>query len=135
MYEYTASLLVIVDRVKGGGRAPPPPSPGWADFTIMMECLVIWNCNMQYPRCLQRGLPLNAIRNHRGRGKVTQNDSARVKTMDQITTKTPNPKVHLYWCLLEFIDWRYSQSCWYFRHLLSAPPTFSMVRPPPPLPA
>ncbi len=21
----------------------------------------------------------------------------------------------LYWCLIEFIDWRYSQSCWYFR--------------------
>jgi hypothetical protein len=33
----TATLLVMVDRVKGGGRAPPP-SPGWADFTIMMEC-------------------------------------------------------------------------------------------------
>jgi hypothetical protein len=21
----------------------------------------------------------------------------------------------LYWCFLEFIDWRYSQSCWNFR--------------------
>jgi hypothetical protein len=21
----------------------------------------------------------------------------------------------LYWCLIEFIDWRYGQSCWYFR--------------------
>jgi hypothetical protein len=27
---------VTVDRVKGGWRAPPS-SPGWADFTIMME--------------------------------------------------------------------------------------------------
>jgi hypothetical protein len=34
---YTTTLLVMVDRMKGGGRAPPP-SPCWADFTIMMEC-------------------------------------------------------------------------------------------------
>ncbi len=26
-----------IDRLKGGGRSPLPP-PGWADFTIMMEC-------------------------------------------------------------------------------------------------
>jgi len=39
--------------------------------------------------------------------------------MDEGTIKTPNPKCRLYWCLIEFIDWRYSQS---------APP------PPPPLP-
>ncbi len=41
--------------------------------------------------------------------------------------------------LVKFIDWRYSQSCWYFRPLLwtSAPLTFSLVRllhPLPPLP-
>ncbi len=33
--------------------------------------------------------------------------------MDQ---KTPNPKgrlYRLYWCLIKFIDWRYSQSCWW----------------------
>jgi hypothetical protein len=35
-------------------------------------------------------------------------------TMDQISIKTPNPKCRLYWCLIECIDWRYSQSCWYF---------------------
>jgi hypothetical protein len=29
--------------------------------------------------------------------------------MDQISIKTPNPKCRLYWCLIEFIDWRYSQ--------------------------
>jgi hypothetical protein len=29
-----------------------------------------------------------------------------------------NPKCRLYWCLIEFPDWRYSQSCWYFRPLL-----------------
>ncbi len=31
-----------------------------------------------------------------------------------ITIKTPNPECHLYWCFIEFIDWRYSPSCWYF---------------------
>jgi hypothetical protein len=36
----------------------------------------------------------------------------------QITIKTPDPKCRLYWCLMEFIDWRYSQKCWYFRPLL-----------------
>jgi hypothetical protein len=35
--------------------------------------------------------------------------------MDQISIKTPNPKCRLYWCLIEFVDWRYSRSCWYFR--------------------
>ncbi len=34
------------------------------------------------------------------------------------TIKTPNPKCRLYWCLIEFIDWRYSLSCWFFRPLL-----------------
>jgi hypothetical protein len=30
--------------------------------------------------------------------------------IDQISIKTPNPKYRLYWCLIEFIDWRYIQS-------------------------
>ncbi len=48
--------------------------------------------------------------------------------MDQITVKTPNPECR-YWYLIEFMDWRYSQSCWYSRPLLwtSAPLTFSLV--------
>ncbi len=39
----------------------------------------------------------------------------------------------LHWCLLEFIDWRYCQSWWYFRPLMwtSAPLTFSLVHLPP----
>ncbi len=60
-------------------------------------------------------------------------ESPRVK--DQITIKTPNTKCLLYWCLIEFIDWRYSQSHdWYFRPLMwtSAPLAFSMVHLPPP---
>jgi hypothetical protein len=41
----------------------------------------------------------------------------------------PNPKCRLYWCLIEFIYWRCSQSCWYFRPLLwkVAPLNFSLV--------
>jgi hypothetical protein len=36
-------------------------------------------------------------------------------------------------CLLKFIDWRYSQSCWYFRPVATL--TFSLVSsPPPPFP-
>ncbi len=34
---YTATLLVMVTVMKGGGRAPPP-SPARANFTLMIEC-------------------------------------------------------------------------------------------------
>ncbi len=56
------------------------------------------------------------------------------RIMDYITIKTPNPKRRLYWSLIEFIDWRYSQSCWYFRPALwtIASLTFSLVSSPPP---
>jgi hypothetical protein len=38
-----------------------------------------------------------------------------VSTMHElINYKDTRPKCRLYWCLIEFIDWRYSQSCWYF---------------------
>jgi hypothetical protein len=40
------------------------------------------------------------------------------KAMDEGNIKTQNPKCRRHWCLIEFIDWRYSQSCWYFRPLL-----------------
>jgi len=33
--------------------------------------------------------------------------------LDEGTIKTPDPKCRLYWCLIQFTDWRYSQSCWY----------------------
>ncbi len=33
----------------------------------------------------------------------------RVVPVEQISMKTPNPKCRLYWCLIEFIDWRYSR--------------------------
>ncbi len=59
-----------------------------------------------------------------------------MRQMDKLTIKTPNPKCRLYWCLIEFIDWRYSQSCWYFRPALwtIAPLTFSLVGLPLPIP-
>jgi hypothetical protein len=34
--------------------------------------------------------------------------------MDKGIIKTANPKCRLYWCLIELMDWRYSQSCGYF---------------------
>jgi hypothetical protein len=59
-------------------------------------------------------------------------------SMDEGTIKTPRRKCRLYWCLIEFIDWKYSQSCWYFRPALCsiAPLTSSLVSSPPspPLP-
>jgi hypothetical protein len=59
-----------------------------------------------------------------------------------INYKDTKTKCRLYWRLVEFIEWRYSQSCWYFRpnfeyycpsNLLtgSSPPC---PTPPPPLP-
>ncbi len=58
------------------------------------------------------------------------------ETMDQTAIKTSNPKCRLYWCLINFIDWTYSQSCWYFRPALwsIAPLNFSLGSSPPPLP-
>ncbi len=61
-----------------------------------------------------------------------------LRSIDQLTIKEQNPKCRLYRCLIEFIDWRYSQSSWYLRPLLwtSAPLTFSLVHlsSPPPFP-
>jgi hypothetical protein len=56
--------------------------------------------------------------------------------MDKITIKTPNPKFRVYWGLIEFTDWRASQSSCYFQPLLrtSAPLTFSLGDPPAPPP-
>ncbi len=31
-------------------------------------------------------------------------------SIERITIKTPNFKCRLYWCLIEFIDWRYNQT-------------------------
>jgi hypothetical protein len=55
--------------------------------------------------------------------------------MDEGTIKTQDPKCRLHWCLIEFIDWRYSQSCWYFRPLFvnCCPSTFSLASPNPSL--
>ncbi len=42
----------------------------------------------------------------------------RIGSMDKSTKKTPDLKCRLYSCLIEFIDWRYSQACLYFRPAL-----------------
>jgi hypothetical protein len=47
-----------------------------------------------------------------------------------INYKDKKTKCRLYWCLIEFIDWGYSQSCWYFfdpASLTIAPLIFSLV--------
>ncbi len=67
-------------------------------------------------------------------GGVAEYERTFLLGMDQITTKTPNSKSRIYWCIIEFIEWRYSQSCWNFRPLFwtSAPLTFSLVHLPHP---
>ncbi len=55
--------------------------------------------------------------------------------MDEATIKTQYPKCLLYWCLIEFIDWRNSQSCLVFSTPLVSccPSTFSLTSSTPPL--
>ncbi len=59
------------------------------------------------------------------------------QTMDYLTLKTPNPKCRLYWVLIEFIDWRYSQSCCFSTQLCDLCPSQASLwyaLPPPPFP-
>jgi hypothetical protein len=52
-----------------------------------------------------------------------------------INYKDTNTKCRLYWCLIEFLDWRYSQSCWYFRpSFVNYCPSNLLSGSPPPLP-
>ncbi len=54
----------------------------------------------------------------------------------EVTIKTQNPKCRHYWCLIEFIDWRYSQSCFFmFWSLLWTVAPLPSLWPPPSLPA
>jgi hypothetical protein len=59
-----------------------------------------------------------------------------VPTRDLITMKTQKLNVVFTGVLLEFIVWRYSQSCWYFRPSLVnyCPSNLLSGSPPPPLP-
>jgi hypothetical protein len=57
--------------------------------------------------------------------------------MDEGTINTPYPKCRLYWCSIEFIDWRqwrYSKSCWCFRPILWTLAPLPSLWPPPALP-
>ena len=52
-----------------------------------------------------------------------------------INYKDTKTKCRPYWCLIEFIDWRDSQSCWYFRHsFVNNCPSNLLSGSPPPLP-
>jgi hypothetical protein len=68
-----------------------------------------WLIPDRVPQVLNNFAPL-ASSGPRAAGLYTYS----VQTMDQISIKTPNPKCRLFWCLIEFIDWRYSQSCGIF---------------------
>jgi hypothetical protein len=48
--------------------------------------------------------------------------------------KNTKHKCHLYWCLIEFIDLRYSQPCWYFRPSWELAPLNLLTGSPTPLP-
>jgi hypothetical protein len=52
-----------------------------------------------------------------------------------INYKDTKTKCRLYWCSVEFIDLRYSQSCWNFRpsFVNYCSLTFFLVHPPPPV--
>ncbi len=43
-----------------------------------------------------------------------------------VTIKTPNPKCRLYWCLIEFMDWRYRQSLVFFDPSCELAPLYSV---------
>ncbi len=57
-----------------------------------------------------------------------------LKTMDELTIKEPNPKCRLHWCLIEFIDWRYSHVGNLDSSCELAPTNLLTGSPPPPLP-
>ncbi len=67
-----------------------------------------------------------------GRGEEGGKKKGRGAPMDQITIKTPNLKCRICWCSIEFVDWRYNQSCWYFRPLLSIIALYLLSILPPP---
>jgi hypothetical protein len=54
--------------------------------------------------------------------------------MDQISIKKPIPKCRPYCCLIQFIDWRYSQSCWYMNPSCELAPIYLLTGLPTPPP-
>ncbi len=100
----------------GGSQSASPPFAHHTTIKLILKnnegqsivlALTIWNNEGQYV-----GLA------HCLKAREKAYGSTRVPGVDQITIKTPNHKCRLYWCLIEFIDWKYSRSCWYFRPLL-----------------
>ncbi len=96
--------------------------------------LVYYNSGLDPPRDRQwRKAGRRPWRPPEGRA-VARGRSSWPPGMDEETIKTKNPKCRLYWCLIEFIDWRYSESCWYFRPFLETVAPLSSLWSPPPLP-
>jgi hypothetical protein len=59
-------------------------------------------------KLLEAGKKANRPKMEGSKQPVRQISKRRDDTMDKISIKTPNPKCRLYWCLIEFLDWRYS---------------------------
>ncbi len=103
--------------------------PSWTGSYIYKEAPIH---HAQFHMSIRR--PINELHNITLRPTRFQTMNSKqiqmTPCMDQISIDT-NPKCRLYWCLIECIDWRYNQSCWYFRppscKLPSAPLTFSLV--------
>jgi hypothetical protein len=93
-----------------GVKRHPIPDPGSGSATLASAEERGWEC---YCVCVEeRGHQEDMVQTYK---TVTGTD----KVMNQITIKkTPNSTCRLYWCWIEFIDWSYSQSRWYFRPLL-----------------
>ena len=64
--EHTVYHNFVLDKVKEGGRAPPPSS-GWANFFITMECTPeSGHCHSVYTLCSS---PLYSVYNLTPRGR------------------------------------------------------------------
>ncbi len=104
----------------------------WASFTVLMYSLVYspclsFSCCIESQDCQYPPLSFSFKQNtlftpHSfcnlefcGPVFFCERCMQRVFSMNQISIKTPNPECRLYWCLIEFIDWRYNQSSWYFQ--------------------
>ncbi len=71
----------------------------------MLKGIVSTGHTLRIPRGLKSS-PFTVYRGFQTKGFLNKN-----QIMDEGTIKIPNPKCRLYWCLIEFTGWRYSQSC------------------------
>ncbi len=111
-------VFVSINRQPGGGMHFATGGSGSGFFRLVAEKLAAAALETAYGgedgegEKEERGD--GGDHRHRGHIVIRQAPSWNCEcneSIDQITIKTPNPKCRLYWCLIEFIDWRYSQSC------------------------